>query len=180
MVGNTLYLAWIGTNSANNLYIAPVNPCRQPNGTISIGTPNEIYDYSHVGPALVDFLGRLYVAFTGTNGYVYIGYYTGSHNLQNHTRTPFTSNNGVGLSLLPNSNPTTLVLAYEGTNAKIYTDETSDGVGFFSNGPTGDTAIGGVALAYTPIGGATGSWTVWDAFIGTDAAHSVNGVPEFD
>jgi len=166
------YLGWASTESTARLNIAIGT---SPSHFTSVVTFNE-YLYRDVnltrstGPSLACWNGHLYVAFTGTNNYLYVGYFDGNaaHNyLNNKNRLSQFSYRSPALAP---SNDGRLNLAWTGTDNRLNVIRTSTGTTWGATYTWSQTATGGPGFAYFCYGGCN----LYISWVGTDLAHQLN------
>lgn len=167
-----LYVAWKGTDSSHHLNIGWGSTGGSFPHKVIV---NDYFQSSNIsGPALACFNptgggNRLYVAFRGTDRYIYTGWFNGTSTLQDHTRTGQLSDYSPALTVGIDGN---LYLGWTGTDSAHHLNLT-----FSYNGNDWnhtvyiltDTAAGGPGLA--TFSGSHGN-QLYVAWTGTDGGVS--------
>lgn len=166
------YLGWASTESTARLNIAIGT---SPSHFTSVVTFNE-YLYRDVsltrstGPSLACWNGHLYLAFTGTNNYIYVGYFDGNaaHNYLNG-KNQLSQASYRSPALAP-SNDGRLNLAWTGADNRLNVIRTSTGTTWGATYTWSQKATGGPGFAYFCYSGCN----LYLSWVGTDAAHQLN------
>jgi len=190
------YTAWASIDSPPQLYIGYSTTPGQISTVVPINDHLwQFIDMTHhqsTGPSIVCWKNspngsQLYVAFTGTNNQLYVGYFDGNPSdgyLNKHSMVSETSNFSPALTVQPSPN-NTLRIAWTGTDGPqgnsgtLNIKASNDGQNWILKhtwnsqpGQTQQTASSGPGFAwYCPSGGSCNPYIGW---AGTDTAAQLN------
>jgi hypothetical protein len=169
------YLAWAAADNSARLYIAIGT---SPSSFTNVVAFNE-YLYRYIttdiqrstGPALICWNGRVYVAFTGTDTRLNVGYFDGNaaHNYLNAKTT--LSQYTYRSPALAASSDGWLNLAWTGTNNKLNVIRSGNATSWGAVHTWGETATGGPGFTNYCYSGSCNLYIFW---FGTDFAVQGN------